>query len=157
MLRLCIQYTQSTYEGNIEARSRNHCCCEKAISITYSECVSVAFVIQPAMRMRAVLYCHLRLSGSAVLFPHYVINGKVFRKKVIEHKMCLNFLYNFCLKHFSIKKNPARHCHICTNVFNVKCPLFLRGDNETSISSTDNYYTNHCTYIKFIKFYTLKH
>jgi hypothetical protein len=30
---------------NIEARSRNHCCCRKAVSITYSECVSAAVVI----------------------------------------------------------------------------------------------------------------
>jgi hypothetical protein len=30
----------------------NHCCCGKAISVTYSECVSVALGIQRAMRMR---------------------------------------------------------------------------------------------------------
>jgi hypothetical protein len=24
-----------------------------------------------------------------------------FRKKVIEHKICFDFLYNFCLKYFS--------------------------------------------------------
>jgi len=37
---------------NIEARSRNHCYRGKVISITYSECVFVALVIQHAMRMR---------------------------------------------------------------------------------------------------------
>jgi hypothetical protein len=26
-------------EGNMEARSCNHCCCRKAISITYFECM----------------------------------------------------------------------------------------------------------------------
>ena len=40
---------------NIQARSRNHCCSGKAISITYSECVSVALGIQYAMRMRRIL------------------------------------------------------------------------------------------------------
>jgi len=28
------------YKHNIEVRSRNHCCCGKAVTITYSECVS---------------------------------------------------------------------------------------------------------------------
>ena len=33
---------QAVYvEGDIEMRSRNHCCSGKAISITYSECVCV--------------------------------------------------------------------------------------------------------------------
>jgi hypothetical protein len=40
---------------NIEARSRNHCCRGKARRITYSECVSVALVIQHAKRMRCII------------------------------------------------------------------------------------------------------
>jgi hypothetical protein len=40
---------------NVEARSRNHCCCGKAISITYSECVSVALVIQHSKHMRRII------------------------------------------------------------------------------------------------------
>jgi hypothetical protein len=31
---------------NIELRSLNHCCRGKEMSVTYSECVSVALVIQ---------------------------------------------------------------------------------------------------------------
>jgi hypothetical protein len=42
-------------QRNIKARSRNHCCRGKAISITYSECVSVALVIQHARRMRRII------------------------------------------------------------------------------------------------------
>jgi hypothetical protein len=38
------------YKCNIEARSRSKYCCEKAISITFSECVSVALVISHAKR-----------------------------------------------------------------------------------------------------------
>jgi hypothetical protein len=41
-------------QHNIEARSLYHCCCEKAIKSTYSECVSVALVIQHGVRMRRV-------------------------------------------------------------------------------------------------------
>jgi hypothetical protein len=43
------------YKCNIEALSRNHCCHGKAISITSSECVSVALVIQHAKRMHHVI------------------------------------------------------------------------------------------------------
>jgi len=39
------------YERNIEASSRKHCCRRKAISITYSQCLSVALFIQHAMLM----------------------------------------------------------------------------------------------------------
>jgi hypothetical protein len=43
------------YKRNIEAHSCNRCCRAKAISITYSECVSVALVIQHAKRMRRII------------------------------------------------------------------------------------------------------
>jgi hypothetical protein len=60
-------------ESNIETRSRNHCCSGKAMSITYSLCVSVALIIRHAMRMRHVVICDN-------IFPHYLINGTVLRK-----------------------------------------------------------------------------
>jgi hypothetical protein len=41
--------------SNIEKRSRDHCCRDKAISIAYSEYVSVALVIQHAKRMRRII------------------------------------------------------------------------------------------------------
>ena len=40
---------------NIEACSHNHYCPRKAISITCSECVSLALVIQHAIRMRRII------------------------------------------------------------------------------------------------------
>jgi hypothetical protein len=43
------------YKRNIEARSRNNFCREKATSVTYSECVSVTMVIQYATCMGYIL------------------------------------------------------------------------------------------------------
>jgi hypothetical protein len=43
------------YEHNFEARSRNHSCRGKAMSIKYSEYVSVAVVSQHATRVRRVM------------------------------------------------------------------------------------------------------
>jgi len=41
-----------TYKRNTEARSCNNYCSGKAVGITYSECVFVAFVIHRAKHMR---------------------------------------------------------------------------------------------------------
>jgi hypothetical protein len=45
-------------------------------------------------------YCHLWPAPLYNNFPHYPIKGAIFKKIVIEHKMCFDFLYNFRLKHF---------------------------------------------------------
>jgi hypothetical protein len=80
---------QATYIlCNIEERSCNHCRSGKAISITYSECMFVALGIQYAMRMWPVPLNYI--------FPHYLLNGTIFRIKVTKHKMCvLIFSTNF--------------------------------------------------------------
>jgi hypothetical protein len=60
---------------NTEERSRNHCCCGKAISITYS---SHSY---PACKAHAPYYiviCRLWLYH---VFPHYLINGTIFGKR----------------------------------------------------------------------------
>jgi len=46
---------QTTYACYIEDRSRNHCYLEKQ----YSECVSVALVIQLAKHMHCIVICGL--------------------------------------------------------------------------------------------------
>jgi len=57
------------YKRKIEARSHNHFCHGKAISITYSECVSVAFVVQHAKRVRHIVICGL---SGAIIFVHII-------------------------------------------------------------------------------------
>jgi BarA-like signal transduction histidine kinase len=56
-----LRQRQAVYvERNIEARSCSHCCSGKAISVTYSECVSLPLGIQHAMRIS-----HFILSSEA--------------------------------------------------------------------------------------------
>jgi hypothetical protein len=84
---------------NIEASSCNHCCSVKAICIAYSECVSVALVVQHALHVRHVVICGLFGLNP---FPHYLINGTIFEKEFIEHKMrVLIFSTNFSQNIFS--------------------------------------------------------
>ena len=79
-------------QRNTEARSFNHCCSGKAVSITYSESVFVALDIQHAMRIRRVTLSSVAWPTLQFFFPHYLINGTIFgkrKKKVIEHKLCV--------------------------------------------------------------------
>jgi hypothetical protein len=77
------------YIRNNESRSRDHCCHGKAISITHSECVSVALIIQHAKRMRRIIL--LSVACQAVPYLFFTLSHKRhdFRKKVIEHKTCI--------------------------------------------------------------------
>jgi hypothetical protein len=54
---------------NIEARSCNHYCSGKAMSVTYCECAFVALGIEHAMRMRNIVNCGL--PGSTI-FSHII-------------------------------------------------------------------------------------
>jgi hypothetical protein len=55
------------------------------MNITYSECVSVALIVQQGKRM-----CYVVLSSVACLtilqFPHYLTNGMIFDGKNIVNK-----------------------------------------------------------------------
>jgi len=60
----------------------------------YYEYLFVAFGIQHAMRMRP---SHLWSVHLYYIFPHYLINGMIFEKKVLLIlKVCFDFPYNFC-------------------------------------------------------------
>jgi hypothetical protein len=71
---------------------------EKAVSITYSECVFVALGIQHTMRMRHIAISGL--SGSSIFF-HMISKTARFSGRVLDHLMCFDFLHNFFLKKLS--------------------------------------------------------
>ena len=93
-------YISMYYWGVFEKLLLSH----RSNNSTYSECVSVALVIQQAKRTRCIILSYV----ACLNLPYFsMLSQKMARlseKKVIEHIMCYDFLYNFCLKHFSFYK-----------------------------------------------------
>jgi hypothetical protein len=81
-----------TYKRNIEARSRKHFCRWKAISIAYSECVSVALIMQIAKRIRHIILIFVTCLSVPHFFPLYLIKSTVFGKKRL---LSIKFVFNF--------------------------------------------------------------
>jgi hypothetical protein len=105
------------------------------MSVTYCECVSVALVIQHAMRMHHHFQlCSVRLNN---IFPHYLINGTIIKKKLLNTKCVLNFCTNFVRNISHSKKNWAiyydKRTYICTH---VEYPLFFSDFNQKWIFPT---------------------
>ena len=109
------QDRQHKYKRNSRrVRIHKNCCFGKVTVIKYSECVSVALVILHASTCVA-LYCHLCPLWPCNVFPHYLINGTNFEKYLLKIKSV--FWRAFVRNMSYSKKNPARCCHKCTNVF----------------------------------------
>jgi hypothetical protein len=104
----CKRQTQH-YKRNTEARSRNHCCLGKAISITYSEWMSVALVIQLGMCMQLILS-----SVACLAVPHFSTpshkNGRILGKSLLNIKY-VDFLYNIFWNISHSKVNSVRYYH----------------------------------------------
>jgi len=103
-------------------RSFNHCCCEKAMSITYYECVLVALGIQHAMRIPNFYLCLLRLYR---IFPHYLINAMIFRKKFLNIKCVFWFVLKLLAETFLLLKRVQLDVIIKLRRSSCKVPVIL--------------------------------
>jgi hypothetical protein len=92
---------------NIAGLSPYHCCCGKAINITYSQCVSVALIIQHAERMLPIV-----LLSAAYLAVQYfsTLSHKRhdFRENVNEHMMCASIFSTTLSQTFPIVRRTGR-------------------------------------------------
>ena len=110
---------------NIEALSRNHCCFGKAVSITYSECVCIALVIQHPKRMRRIVLSSVARQAVRYYFTFSHIQHDFREKNVVEHDTyVLLLLTTFVWIVSHSKKNSARYCHKCTSS-SRKVPVIL--------------------------------
>ena len=100
--------------------------CLWACSLTYAACNTHA------------PYWHLRPLSLHHIFPHYLTNGTVFRKKVTENgRSVLIFSTNFIWQISHSKKNSARYCHKCENAFMYNTRYSFSDFNGTSILILD--------------------
>lgn len=108
--------------------------------VEYSECVSIASVIQHTKRMHCITFSSVACLG----LPHFFTAG-FFGKKVTGHKTCFDFLYNACMKYSHLKNSEGHYtkysqafrysaseaCQIlmklefCSHIFFFKCDLKL--------------------------------
>jgi len=80
-------YNFIPYIKNIKVRSCNHFCSGTAINITYSVCVTAAFVIQPAKLMLQVLLSSVASLGLQQFSTLSHKRHDFRKKKVIEQNM----------------------------------------------------------------------
>ena len=114
----------------INALSRNYRYRGRSKSLTYSECVSAAFVIQHAQRC-AILYCDLWPPRLYCFFHIISKKGHNFRKKnYLTQNACFDFLYNFFSEIFLILRRNERYMIKNVYDFHVKCTLLLSDFNR---------------------------
>ena len=84
---------------------RNRFCPGTAISIKYSECASVALGIQHAMHMGISVACPAVVYS---IFPHYLINGTIFEKNLLNIKCVFWFSMQLLTETFLILRSTER-------------------------------------------------
>ena len=132
-----VGYFRSCIFIDIEARSRNHCCRGNEINITYSECVSVAFVSQHPKRMRRITSPFVTCLAVSYI---YILSHKrhdFWGKNSVNIKLVfwfsLQFLSEACLILSRIQRNAFTNVHLSS----CEVPLlFLSDFNEPWIFST---------------------
>jgi hypothetical protein len=80
-------------------------------------CVCVYNLSYPAHNAY-VPYRHLWSFRLYTIFPYYLINGTIFEiRKVTERNICVDFYYNFCLKHFPFYQKLSDDDKKCLPIF----------------------------------------
>jgi hypothetical protein len=100
----------------------------------YWVCI-LALVTRHAMRMRHIVICGL--SGYTIFFPHYLINGTIFRKMLLNIKCVFWFALQILSETFLIVRSNGWDMIKMYISLHVKYPLFLSAFNEIWISSRD--------------------
>ena len=90
--------------GNNAARSCNHCSSGKAIVIFWE---FICILTYPAFNVDAP-YCHLRPDQLYNIFPHYLINGTIFGKKLFNIKCVFWFSLKRLFEKFLIVRRTER-------------------------------------------------
>ena len=86
-----IKDSRCTWTRNTEARSRNHCCREKAISVTHAERASVSLIIQRAKRTRRIILS----SVASLAQPRFLFTSSHKRHEFRETKMAVLIFSTF--------------------------------------------------------------
>jgi hypothetical protein len=91
---------------------------------TYSECVSVALVISMQSAC-AVLYCHLRPVWLYHIFPHYLINGTILGKNLLNIKCAFWFSLHLLSAIYVILRKIVRDIIINLQRSSCEVPVIL--------------------------------
>jgi len=103
----------------------NHCSHGKATSIAYSECMSVALVIQQAKRMRRIIK-HSSVACLAVpCFSTLSHKRQDFREKVIEYETCVRIFSRTLSATHLILRRFQRNVTINLHRYSCKVPVIL--------------------------------
>jgi len=101
-----------------EARSCNHCCSGKSVSVwicssRYSACNMLA------------PYCHPWPTPLHKIFPHYLPKTRVSIKKIYRtQNVCFDFLYNSLSEILFILRRSARD--MMKNIYWSSCPILIK-------------------------------
>jgi hypothetical protein len=109
-----------------------HCCSGQALSITHSDSVSVALVIQHAIHMR-----HIVIYVFKAFFHIISLTARFFEKKVVEHKIVFWFSLQLSSQTFLVLRRTERDIkEVHWSPYTVRRLLCMSDFNKTWIFST---------------------
>ena len=124
-VRIKKQDGQCRYKRNFEALSPKYCGRGKAISITYSECVSVA-LLTSMQSARSLLCCLLWPVRLYYIFPYCHLDGTIFggKEKLFNIKRVFLVSLQFLCEAFLILRRIER-CIVNVRRCSCEVPVIL--------------------------------